>query len=252
MFVPQEAGDLSVSDITVVIPTSPIPSHPSDSIIRRAVAFVREQLPLSRIIITCDGTQGEEPAYKQYRDALMYHSGNVNVIGNSLHIHQSGLLTHVLGGPTPITTPLLLYLEHDWELLPNVPWPELSQLILSGEFNYIKLHATPRISPYHEHLMLERVIYQDGVPSDRYRDNVPGTAIPIIKTKQWSQNPHLASAKFYREKILPLCEGKCDFIENIVHGIVANSPWEEFRCGIFNPAGGDMMKVRHLDGKNSR
>ena len=146
----------------------------------------------------------------------------------------------------------MLYWEHDWELLPDVPWTQLSLLISTGEFNYIKLHAQPRISPYHEHLMQERVIYQAGKVSDRYTDRLPGPAIPIIKTRQWSQNPHLASTAFYREKILPMCANKCDFIENIVHGVVANSPWEEYRCGIYNPAEGDMMRVRHLDGKNTR
>jgi hypothetical protein len=151
-----------------------------------------------------------------------------------------------------VDTPLILYWESDWELLPSIPWHELCNLILSGGFNYIKLHAQPRISPYHEHLMLERVIYQNGVASDRFHENRLGGAVPIIRTRQWSQNPHLASTQFYREKVLPHCEGKCDFIENIMHGVVANAPWEEFKCGIYNPVDGDMMRVRHLDGRGSK
>jgi hypothetical protein len=232
---------MSMSEqITVVIPTSPIPSHPSTAIIDRAIASVRAQLPNSTLIVSIDGVEGEIPESYEIFKRL-----SARVFGKSLlferHLHQSGMLPLSL---ECMDTPLLLYLEHDWELLPDIPWAELSQLILSGEYNYIKLHAAPRISPWHEHLMAERVMHKIGE-----------VFVPIIKTIQWSQNPHLASTQFYREKILPHCEGKTDFIENIMHGIVASAPfapWEEFKCGIYNPPSGDMMKCHHLDGKNSK
>lgn len=242
---------MSMSEnITAIVPTSPIPSHPRTDMIQKAILSVRLQLPNCHIQITADGEDVETEAYREYKDRLISMDMGAVVTLHQEHIHQSGMLCRLL--PSVIHTPLILYFEHDWELLPDIPWAELSQLIFSGEFNYIKLHAAPRISPYHEHLMIERVMYQNGVPCDRYIDNRPGKPIPMIDTRQWSQNPHLASTEFYRTKIAPMCEGKTDFIENIVHGVVANSPMSEFKCGIYNPASGDMMRVRHLDGRNSQ
>jgi hypothetical protein len=239
-----------MSLITVVIPTSEIPSHPIPTIISRAVESLKEQLPDAPIIVTCDGPRGCEQ-YDSYCNMLPAWKGETVIIEPPpARIHQSGMLCLALDR---VRTPLLLYWEHDWELLPDVPWSELCELIERGAYNYIKLHAAPRIHPLHEHLMVTRTIHQHGgVGTHRYYDSEGGRAIPIVQTLQWSQNPHLASTDFYRKTILPLCEGKRDFIENIVHGIVTNSPWQEFKCGIYNPCDGDMMRVRHLDGKNSK
>jgi hypothetical protein len=231
-----------MKNITVVIPTSPIPSHPSTHIINAVLNTIRESIPDVPIIITADGGTSAE-----HLDFLRGQWPDTEIMLFT-KVHQSGMLDWTL---RKVKTPLIFYLEHDWAILPDVPWKDLSDIILSEKLNYIKLHAYPRISPYHEHLMERRVIYQNGHFSDRYQDNVPGEAIPFILTRQWSQNPHLASTEFYRRKILPMCEGKCDFIENLVHGTVGSSLWEEFRCAIYNPAGGDMMKCAHLDGKNS-
>lgn len=232
------------SQITVVIPTSPIPSHPSTRIIEQAIDSVRAQLPDSPIEITCDvGTDSIVVASL----ACLWPNCTVYV-PNDARRHQSGMLETALDY---VTTPLLLFFEHDWELLPPVPWSDLSALILAGHYNTIKLHAQPRISPYHEFLMEERVVWQNGERYDRYQDNLVGDPIPLIHSRQWSQNPHLASTKFYRDVILPRCVGKCDFIENLLHGVVAHAPWSEWRTAIFNPVHGDMMRCRHLDGKGT-
>lgn len=233
------------SQITIVIPTSPIPSHPSDRIIVRGIISLREQLRCSEIVVMADGSP--DAAYKEFL-IRFGRDWNYRVQVHDEHVHQSGMLARALDY---ITTPLLLYWEHDWELLPQVPWAELSALILAGHYNTIKLHAQPRISPYHEFLMEERVVWQNGERYDRYHDNLAGDPIPLIHTRQWSQNPHLSSTKFYRDVILPRCVGKCDFIENLLHGVVAHAPWSEWRTAIFNPVHGDMMRCRHLDGKGT-
>jgi hypothetical protein len=232
------------SDITVVICTSPRPSHPSAEIILKTIASVRKSLPDSRIIITCDGPD-DAPNYLPFKMQLKDYA----VLHFMEHVHQSGMLKRALDW---VETPIMFYCEDDWEILPDIPWHELSRLMLTGKFNYIKLHATPRISPFHEHLMEERVIYQNEKPYDRYQDAIGGKAIPIIKTRQWSQNPHLGWVDFYKRKILPMVKDKKDYLENIIHGVAANSHWDDFRCGIYNPPDGDMMRIRHLDGRGAK
>lgn len=235
-------------DITVVIPTSPIPSCPSTHIITATIESIRLQLPNAPIIVTCDGPESGA-VYTEYIERIRTRNTEMVLHDPRIHHHQSGMIGPAL---ELVKTPLIYYLESDWLTLPDIPWPELSVLIRSGRYNYIKLHAAPRISPAHEHLMRERFIYHGLVEHDRFSDAAAERAIPIIRTVQWSQNPHLASTEFYRSLNEKYLVGKCDFIENIVHGIVGQAPWEEFKLGIFNPLGGDMMRCYHLDGKGSR
>lgn len=247
----EDAGDLPVitEDITVVIPTSPIPSHPSTQIIGQCICELERILPESPIIVMADGSEDE--SYFNYLNNLcerFVYNPDFWVQEHSEHVHQSGMLKEALDG---VKTPFVLYLEHDWILLNEIPWREFMDILSVGYINTIKLHAAPRIHPYYEHLMLDRILYQQGGFYDRYQDSIGGEAYGFIKTIQWSQNPHLCRTDFYREKILPYCLGKCGFIEEIIHGIVASSSWEQWKTAIYNPVNGDMMRIRHLDGRNS-
>ena len=146
------------------------------------------------------------------------------------HVHQSGMMCAAL---PRVTTPLIFYVEHDWVILHPVEWEAIFEVLLSGEANYIKLHAGNRIHPLYEHMMFDRVMLHGA---------------PFIKTVQYSANPHVASTTWYRG-LIPLFEGKCDFIENILHGVIGDSPWEKHRLMIYNPIHGDMTRVHHLDGR---
>jgi hypothetical protein len=42
--------------------------------------------------------------------------------------------------------------------------------------------------------------------------------------------------------------GKCDYIENILHGICGAASWEEHKLMILNPEYGDMNRVHHING----
>ena len=60
----------SVPPVAVLIPTSPIPSHPSTEMIETTIASVKEQLPDAPIIVMIDGIRPEQaelrPAYDEY------------------------------------------------------------------------------------------------------------------------------------------------------------------------------------------
>lgn len=215
-----------MSDITVVISTSPRPSHPSTRIIDETIASIRSHLPDSEILVCCDGTNEENIAYEVFKDELGNRSDIAKLIV-PVPRHQSGMMELALVG---ICTPLILYVEDDWEILPIIEWDVLNAAILSGQFNSIKLHAAPRIHPLHEEKMGELVRLSDETF--------------VRRTKQWSQNPHLASTAFYREITEKYLKGHCSYIENIMVG------HESFdhKLGVLNPCTGDMMRCRHLDG----
>jgi hypothetical protein len=243
-----------MADITILISTSLIPTCPSTKIIDETIEAIRAQLPDSTILLGADGLNEPNTSYIRYCTELMTRYDNTRTYVFDRPVHQTGMMERWL---PDVATPLVYFLEHDWVTLPNVPWKQLSELILSGEYNYIKLHAAPRINPYHEHMMRERMIYQWAgnlalrLKSDRYQDAVGGDALPLIHTVQFSANPHLASTEWYRRLQRDYLAGKLDFTENVVHGIIGASNWEDHRMAIFNPVDGDMMRCRHTDGRGT-
>lgn len=244
-----------MNDITIIVPTCYRQSAPKTDVLDRTIASVRKALPESLIILTVDGppsdlTQEQSLNYLGFKDALAGRYDNTRLVCFSNHGHQTGNFGFIL---SDIQTPLLFYCEDDWEINPHghpIPWRELSDLILRGEFNQIKFHAHARIHPFHEHLMRERVIYQDGIMSDRNVDG-RGVPVPIIRTIQFSSNPHLASVEWYRRMYDQHLRGQTHFIESILHGIFGQQPWEANKLGIYNPVDYEMYRCLHLDGKGA-
>ena len=220
--------------ITILISTSPRPSHPSPRILDQTILSVRSQLPDAPIVIMADGgTESED--YTLFLNHIRDRYSNSVLQAHHSHVQQSGMLERALA---EVKTPLILYLEDDWEIHPGIEWGKLGEIIESGYANYIRLYACHRIIPCHEHMMHGRVMER---------------GVPLVKTTQWSQNPHLASTSFYRGTILPHCLHRTDMIENIMHGLCAGAAWEEYKLTIYNPEwNGSMCVVTHLDGKGTR
>ncbi len=223
-----------MDNITVVVPTSYIPSHPSTKILDETLSSIRTHLPTARIIVTCDGLQAKDALHRaEYGDYMDAISG-VNIIRRyAQHVHQSGMLFDILA---LVETPLMLYLEHDWVLGFPIEWGLLEEAILAGPANYVKFYQGFRIHPLHEHMMVGRLLFKD---------------VPLIQTLQYSANPHLASTAWYRS-LKSFFRGQTDYIENLLHGPIATAPWEDYKLTIYNPIQGDMKRSYHLDGAGSR
>ncbi len=222
--------------ITILISTSPRPSHPSTRILDQTILSIRAQLPNASIIIMADG--GGDEKYQDFLYAIKDRYSDCTVIAYKENVQQSGMLETAL---KLVKTPLVFYLEDDWEIHPGVEWEKLGEIIRSGYFNYIRLYAGHRIVPCHEHMMFKRVTIE---------------GVPFVCTSQWSQNPHLASTQFYLDTVLPRCLGQKDMIENLMHGPCASAEWEEwddYKLCIYNPEwNGSMCVITHLDGKNTQ
>jgi hypothetical protein len=217
-------------NITVLIPTSSIPSCPSTEIIDETIASIKSHLPEVKVIVTCDGLQSKHECrraqYEEYKTRI--RADKVMIF--ETRVHQSGM---ILAALPLVETPLLFYLEHDWEVLHPIEWDVITDMILSGRANYVKLHSGSRIHPLYEHMMFKRIMYR---------------GVPFIQTTQFSANPHLALTAWYRS-LTPFFENKCEYVENLLHGETGNSPWEKHKLMIYNPIHGDMARVHHLDGR---
>ena len=206
--------------ITVIIPTSVLPSHPSTRIIEETIASVRHHLPNAEIIMQIDGLRQEQldrakdySAYKTKIINMCLRSHNIlPVVFDGLH-HQSGMLRDTIG---LVKTPLLLYVEGDCPLVTDreIDWQRCINFIEQGEANTIRFHHEDVIPVEHEDLM------------------IAGIKNKFMPTYQWSQRPHLSTTMYYRDVILPTLP-EANFIEDTFHGTVANDWYDNGKIGWF-------------------
>ena len=234
---------MSHGDVTVVIPVSPIPSHPNIHILEQTLASVRHHLPECEIILTFDGVREEQEDrrkdYEEHIRRILWKVRGLDVRPYIFdeHLHQVGMARKIID---EIKTPLLLYIEQDTPLVTDeiIEWEKLKKFILDGVSNLIRFHFEARIPDEHKHLMI-------GEPENS-----------LLKTVQWSQRPHLASTAFYKrilsEHFSP--KAKC-FIEDLIHGKVMNDwnlygvqGWNQWRLHIYYPDG-HIKRSANLDGR---
>lgn len=230
--------------MTVVVPVSPIVSHPDTSILEETLRSVRHHLPDVEILLTFDGVRPEHEHrrgdYEEFIRRVLWradhHYGNIAPFVFDEHRHQSGMLQAVLD---EIETPLLMYVEQDTPLVTDEPidFDKIAGFILAGHSNLARLHHEAVIPTEHTHM-------------------VHGDDQGFIRTSQWSQRPHVASTAFYRRIMADyFTPDSRAFIEERMHGVVDNAfcrdgihGWEQYRLHIYNP-GSNLKRSYHVDGR---
>lgn len=234
--------------VTVLITTSVVRSHPSTQIIDETVASVRDRLPDAEIIIAFDGVRAEQADraddYAEYIRRVLWKADhewrNVLPLIADEHLHQAVCVKRALAH---VRTPVVLMVEHDTPLCGDIPWRDITDVILAGDANLVRMaHETSILQP-HRYLMLD----------DTAR-NVGG--VPMQRTIQWSQRPHFASVAWYQELLdrwFPNDER--DFVEDRLYGklITAHDRygdmgWLGWRTFIYTPDG-DIKRSYHTDGR---
>jgi hypothetical protein len=240
--------------ITVLIPTSPIPSHPSPAVIAETIASVRAQLPHAEILIMCDRPNPTAEHRRDAYDAYVYEltrlcreqwTGVLPVVFDE-HLHQSGMTSRALD---MVTTPLILFVEHDTPIYGRIDWPGLTAAVTSGDAGVIRLHHEAIIHPEHAHLML-------GGPSP-----VGPAGVSLIPTQQWSQRPHLADTSLYRMLLAEHLAGRRMMVEDVMHGVVQDhwgsygmAGWRRWRLHIYAPddtTEHGLKRSWHTDGRGT-
>lgn len=238
-------GKKHVQELTVIIPTSFIPSHPSTAIIDETIKSVRHHWPEAEIILTFDGLRKEHEEhadqYTEYIRNALFHCntdwGNVVPLLFDKHLHQIGMAREAM---KEVKTPLLLYVEHDAPLVTDMPidWDRLVTAILDGESNLIRFHFESVIPEPHKGMMI-------GKPENQ-----------LLKTMQWSQRPHLTSTAFYKRILSENFSDKANcFIEDLVHSKLHEAclidgilGWNQWRTHIYFPDG-NIKRSYHTDGR---
>jgi hypothetical protein len=244
--------------ITILIPTSPIPSHPSTAIIEKTIAAIRYHLPTARLIVMADGVREEvkhrEAQYQEYKDRLQKKIdacafGNAAMLVYSEHLHQARMTLETL---RRVDTPLVYFNEHDVYLVTDhnprdeentgythpedtiIRWDEIRDLILSGGSHFVRFYLWEKIWHEHQYLMCGQMIQG---------------ASKFIQTRQWSGWPHVASAAVYRNVLENyLHPNEKRMIELLIYGPVVESLWIDFRTTIYYPEP-NARRFMHLNGR---
>jgi len=247
------------SDVTIIVPTSYIPSHPSTKVIETTINNTRFHFPDSEIILQIDGIRSEQSNYKkdydEYKNRVLWKClhewENVLPIIFDEHSHQSTMMKKTIN---LVQTPLILYIEGDLPLRTDrdIDWNKCLDMFEYNKANTIRFYLREELPQEHVHMMC-------------------GQEDIFIKTVQWSQNPHLSFTSYYKNIILPNI-GEINYIEDEFYGkaqtdceylpneeIVVETPyvfkirnWEAHKMFIYYPNNGqNVSRVLHLDGRQS-
>lgn len=239
---------MNKKDITVIIPTSVIPSHPDTSIIDETIKSVRHHLPDSEIILQVDGLRDEQKhrkdQYNEYKNRILWKSlhewKNVLPIIFDEHSHQSTMMKKTI---EIIRTPLMLYVEADAPLTIDQPidWTACINFIDSGKANTVRFYHEAVVPAEHDWLMMD-------------------TVEEFLQTVQWSQRPHLSKVSYYKEIVLHNIPEKT-FIEDYMHSVAyeeyiipwrknkSKEGWEKHKLWIYYPSTTNSKRSYHTDGR---
>jgi hypothetical protein len=236
---------MNKNDVTIILATSVLPSHPSTDIIDETIRSVRVHFPDNEIIMQIDGLRKEQKHrktdYNEYKNRILWKClheyKNVLPIIFEEHSHQTTMMRKSIN---EIQTSLLLYVEGDAPLTPDMPidWDKCLDLIEYEKANTIRFHHESVIPESHNHLMIG---LEDG----------------FMKTSQWSQRPHLSRVSYYRDIVLPFSDEKT-FIEDRFHGkvqddifpynVFSQEGWDKHKLWIYHPEK-NIKRSYHLDGR---
>jgi hypothetical protein len=209
-----------MDNITVLICSSPIKSHPSTHIIDETIQSVVEHLPGARIVIMQDGVREEqkayEEAYEQYKVNLINKGYPVDFMILSEHCHQARMTLQALHG---VLTPIILFIEHDMPLRGDIPIDDIVAKLLSGDADLIRLLYEDNDLTNFSYMLREK----EG---------------DFTQTVQWSGRPHFARTDYYRRILTTYFSPHSKtFIEDHMHGVVdSEENWNNHKLWVYTPA----------------
>ncbi len=242
------------NQLTVLIPTSPIPSHPSTALIEETIANIRQYTD-AKIIIMCDGVhvslEHREADYRQYISTLQsrkQHYGECEIIIHDTHKHQAIMTREVLA---IVNTPLVMFCEHDTSPIGEIPFGRICEFMIDSDLlNYIRFNIFHAILDEHQYLMLDK---EPMIIAEDYSGGERTLCIKAVRTIQWSQRPHIARTKWYRNILWDHFQrDKRTMIEDVMHSIVQEKykafGYDTFGLGIYTPDG-NQLRSYHSDGR---
>lgn len=227
--------------ITILIPTSPIPSHPDVAITEAVINSARFHFPRAEIILMFDGVRPQmehrRGQFEEYTRRMLYKCEhewhNVFPMVFTRHCQQAMLVRAALEA---VKTPLVFFIEHDTPIVTDrlIDWKSIVEVLQSGEANMVRLYYFEGIHREHQYLM---------------RDTVELHGSRFVKTIQYSQWPNLATVEFYKRILTDhFSPDQIAMIETVMYSPVVENSWDKFKIVIYTPDG-NAQRFTHLNGR---
>lgn len=230
--------------LTVLISTSPVPSHPNTEMLDRVIESVRQHLGLPfELMIVCDGPHREsvKKAYGEYK-ARLRKKYTAKIIASDEQIGRAMGLRRAI---PLVKTPFLLVHAHDFMLTRKVDGPAVLQALETHEdVKFIRLNQRENACVGWDFRLEER----------------PDSMIPLVKAGCWTDDPSVALTKTWKTLILPLMRSR----EHLEFCIMHRPGWGWKRHarlglqGFYDHFGvclygglGDEATCEHLDGRRA-
>lgn len=243
---------VSLHPVTVLVPTSTIPSHPSMDRVEELVRRVRAYPAMTDapILFMVDGLRPEQAeraaTYEEYKRRLVARCnwdrewrGCYTLVFDAFE-HCACMTRKALG---LVRSPLVFYLEHDMWPTGTIPWSAMFKALQQPGVNSIRLSMIDEIPPGHRHLY------------PGYRVPVEVCDVPLLKTWQWSQQPHLARTQWYQELMDTYFGWEsrtgieevlyCAMVNRIMQGIDSEATWGVW---VYGPEG-SLVRCETRDGR---
>lgn len=230
------ADEFAQENITVLIFTSPIPSHPHTWVLDNVYDSIRAQLPKAKIIVLADGVDGSEPkSYTIFKQAVR-QSGKDMIAFHGRH-HQTLMLRFALIAGI-IKTPLVMVGEHDWGIYKLfIDWLKIAHVLLdfSCPFKLIQVR--------------QAAIGQWEIDNKYFGSLFNFDGIDLLSSSCFQAPIHIANCEWYRPLI-----AKCsqpDFLERAELGNIFIHTGAIKEMAAYIPAG-PMGRLYHLNGRDVR
>lgn len=236
-------------NVTVLISTSPISTNPSTEVIEKSIESIKKQLPGCEIIIMADGVRNEQSNfdsdYQEFLRRILWKCNleweNVLCVVYEEHLHQLEMTRKTL---EIVTTDLVAFVEHDMLFHDKkIDWYNILKLLRTDKIDVMRFYFDKALEKLHSHIMLE----MEPIEID---------SVPLIRTAQWSQRPHIAKTEKYRQILRTYASERANcMIEDAIHGKIASlydekgkAGWNENKIAIYAP-GDDYSFAYHIDGR---
>jgi len=241
--------------ITVITSTSPLASHPSSEIFDKVQQSTQFHLPGVQTFLLCDGIRVPEhesrrAGYELYKDSLRRRP-NLRIFEWADSVQQGFMVRE---GLRRVTTPLVLWQEHDYALtLDPIDWAGIVNAIQQDRARVVRFHNTPDIHPLHQHLMLDCYEGADGEHGGTKVSEPPLVCgVPMIRTRQFWCCPFLTTTKWLRgmmEDETLFTENTYCEIEPVIYGPISYHPWEDYKVMVYAPSEPSIQRSQHLGGR---
>lgn len=240
---------ISESDVpfTVLIPASPVPSHPQTVLVERAIRSLGLLQSAGRpeVIICHDPPRPSADArtvtdFERYlrrleRKARSWPGTRIVVAPEWGNL--TGNLRH---GLSFVRTEFVLILQHDFYFVREVDMDALVRAMRSNpQLKYVRFNKRSNLPRRADGRSDERISF--------FQEETHG-GIALCRTLSWSDIPHICRVDYYRDVVFPLVGTSKTFPEAVCNPLVNRSTHETFGTYIWGELGSPKA-VGHANGR---